>query len=300
MSAKPFQLGRGLSSLIPSKPVNPTEGTNYWGGTAQDTPVASGERVQQVPLNIIQANPRQMRQHFDHAALDDLVASIKVHGIVQPLIVSPRPEGGYYLIAGERRLRAAEVAELKTVPVIVREARQQEQLELALIENIQRQDLNPLEEAAGYLKLQDEFGLKQEEIARRVGRSRSQVANLLRLFQLPPEIQEALRQGKITLGHAKVILSLPAQSEQQKFFKQIANQGLSVHLAELQSQRVRVRGHERQVASQPPEVRGLEQELQRALGTKVKVRSRGQHGLVEIMFYSLEELVGLVKRIAGK
>jgi ParB family transcriptional regulator, chromosome partitioning protein len=300
MSAKSFQLGRGLSSLIPSK-SSASEPANYWGGASTPIPpVPVGERVQQVPLEQIKANPHQPRQHFDHAALEDLIASIKIHGIVQPLIVSIRSEGGYYLIAGERRLRAAQVAEFKTVPVIVRAAEQQEQLELALIENIQRQDLNAMEEAAGYLKLQDEFGLKQEDIARRVGRSRPQVANMLRLFQLPQEIQQALRDGKITLGHAKVILSLDKPLEQQKFFKQIMAQGLSVHLAELQSQRVRVRTHERRVLNQPPEIRGLEQELQRDLGTKVKVRSRGKQGIVEIVFYSLEELAGLVKKITGK
>ena len=297
---KPFQLGRGLSSLIPSR-SSASEPANYWGGAAAPTAAQpAGESVQQIPFNLIQANPRQPRQHFDHAALEDLIASIKIHGIVQPLIVSVRPEGGYYLIAGERRLRAAEVAGFKTVPVIVRQAQQQEQLELALIENIQRQDLNPMEEAAGYLKLQDEFGLKQEDIARQVGRSRPQVANMLRLFQLSPEIQQALRDGKITLGHAKVILSLDKPLEQQKFFKQIMAQGLSVHLAELQSQRVRVRSHERRVINQPPEIRALEQELQRALGTKVKVKSRGRQGWVEIVFYSLEELVGLVKKITSK
>jgi len=296
--AKPFQLGRGLGSLIPPR-ARPAEPLNYAGSSsAPQSSTEAGERVEQVNIGLIRPNPNQPRQHFDHAALEELVVSIKAHGIIQPLIVTRLTDGSYELVAGERRWRAAQVAELKTVPVIVRDVKKQESLEMALVENVQRQDLNPMEEAAAYLRLQDEFGLTQEEIARRVGRSRPQIANLLRLFKLSPEIQEALRQGQLTLGHAKVILSLETPVEQMRFFKQIESQGLSVHLAELQRQRVKVRGHARQSAS--PEIKSLEAELQRSLGTKVRIKQRGKQGVVELMFYSLEELAGLVRKMMGK
>lgn len=295
--AKPFQLGRGLSSLIPSKKSAP----NYWGVEPQTQPGQTqvGERIEQVEPRLINPNSRQPRQTFDEAALADLVASVKAHGILQPLLVTARSDGRYDLIAGERRLRAAELAQLATVPVVVREAKDQARLELALVENVQRQDLNPLEEALGYKRLHDEFSLTQDEIAQRVGKSRSQVANTLRLLTLPEVMQAALKSGQLTVGHAKVILSLDDPNEQTRLFHEIVSQGLPVHLSELKLQRIRVKSHERKLKIDP-QVKDWENVLQSALGTRVKVRQRGGRGLIEIAFFSLEELNQLIRRIAGR
>jgi len=302
--AKPFQLGKGLSSLIPQRKSEDKD-KNFWGGASQPIApvlpathsVASGDRIEQINLGLIKPNEHQPRQYFDHEALEDLVSSIKVHGIIQPLVVSRSPEGAYNLIVGERRLRAAEIAGLKTVPAIVRESTEQEKLELALIENIQRQDLNPLEEAEAYGRLQNEFGLTQEAIAKQVGKSRPQVANTLRLLSLPVEIQLALREGKITFGHAKVILSLPTKEEQEKLFSSITREGLPVHLAESKARAINVKSHVRKLATKDADVQQVEHELQASLGTKVKTRGSKNKGVLEIAYYSWEELVALVDRI---
>lgn len=296
--AKPFQLGKGLGSLI--QPKVPS-GTNFWGGSgAAPTPTSasSAEQVQQLPLNTVTPNEHQPRQHFEQTSLDELVASIKTHGVLQPLIVRPLGPGKFELIAGERRFRAAGVAGLSTVPAIVREASEQQRLELALVENLQRQNLNPMEEAFAYRKLQDEFGLTQAKVAERVGKSRAQVANTERLLTLPPRIQAALTAGTITFGHAKVILGVESQAEQEKLFDLIVKEGLPVRFAEAKAGRVKVRGHERRVVS--PELRAYEQELIQALGAKVKVRGTRDRGVVEVVFYSAQELAALVRKLRGQ
>lgn len=298
MSSKPFQLGRGLSSLIQPKADKTvtTAGANFWGGsTDAKASVPSNEVVHQLPLKTIKPNPKQPRQFFDHQGLEDLISSIKQHGILQPLVVSPRSDGLYDLIAGERRWRASEIAGLKTIPAIIRQAKEQERLELALVENIQRQNLNPLEEAQAFTQLQIEFNLTQDEIAKRVGKSRSQVANTMRLLTLPPSIKEALWNGAITMGHAKIILGLATPAEQEKFFRTIEKEGLSVHLAEMKAKPVTVHSHVRK--SPNPEIKLLENQLQTVLGTRVKIRERGGKGSVEIAFYSGEELKQLLERL---
>lgn len=303
--AKPFQLGRGLGSLIPGKPA---VGKNFWGaGAPASTPPSQAvpsaftgsDTVQQLPISLLHPNPHQPREHFDHESLEELVSSIKAHGILQPLIVTPRPDGQYDLVAGERRWRAAEIAGLATVPALVRELPDHERLELALIENIQRQNLNPLEEAAAYQQLQHEFNLTQEEVARHVGKSRSQIANIERLLTLPAEIQAALRDGTISFGHAKVLLGVESADEQLKLFRLITREGLPVRLAEARGRRVKVRGHERQVVASP-ELKTWAQELQSALGTRVSINSRAGRGAIQIAFYSLEELAALVRRLVGR
>jgi ParB family chromosome partitioning protein len=297
--AKTFQLGKGLSSLIPSRK---NEGANFWGGNnqasaASATPQAS--EIKQIEIKLINPNPQQPRHHFDHSSLEDLVGSIKVHGILQPLIVTPRSDGRYDLITGERRLRAAQIAGFSTVPAIVREVLQQESLEIALVENLQRQDLNPMEEAEAYVRLQSEFDLTQEKIAKQVGKSRAQVANTMRLLELLPAIQEALRQGVITFGHAKIILSVENKVEQEKLFNAIVKEGLPVRLAEAKVQKVRVRGHERKMSADP-ELKAWENELQHALGTRVKIKGTKHAGAIEVIFYSTQELVALVKKLLEK
>ncbi len=289
--AKPFQLGRGLGALIPQRKIEPTP-------TKPVISAAVAGGWQQLAPSLIDPNPAQPRKHFGHGELEELIESIKVHGILQPLIVTPAAGGRYQLIAGERRLRAAQVAGLREVPVLVRAAADQERLELALIENIQRQDLSPLEEAAGYQKLHDEFSLTQEDVAKRVGKSRAQVANTMRLLTLPAPIREALAAGQITVGHAKVILGVEGEREQIKLFQQIVREGLPVRYADAKARGVKVKSHVRQVAD--AELSSLAQELQRTLGTRVKVRGQRERGVVEILYFSFDELANLVRKLSGR
>ncbi len=296
---KPFQLGRGLGSLIPGR----APADNFWG--AASTPAGAkavpspAVEIKNINPQLIKPNPRQPRHKFDDDSLSELAASIKEHGILQPLVVSPRTDGNYDLIVGERRWRAALQANLATVPVIVRATVEQQKLELALVENIQRQNLNPLEEAEAYRRLRDEFNLTQEQIAKQVSKSRSQVANTLRLLELPESIKEALWAGKITFGHAKVILSLNTPQEQEKFFRLITAEGLPVRLAEVKAAQLKNRN---QPAALTPNLqyRQLEQELQRILGAKVRIVTVGQKGKIEIEFYSNGDLNELVNKISGK
>ncbi len=295
--AKTFQLGKGLSSLIPNKKMV-SEAPTSVNETIHVQPLAvNNAGTQKISLQLIEPNKDQPRQKFDDTSLAELVSSIKVHGILQPLVVSPLPGGRYQLVVGERRWRAAKQLELAEVPAIVRPVDEQQKLELALIENIQRQDLNPLEEAAAYRRLQSEFNLTQEQVAKQVGKSRPQVANIERLLSLPATIQQALRDGRITVGHAKVILSLPTAVEQEKFFASILREGLPVHLAEVKAQGIRVRSHQRTKVSGSPELRALEQELQNKLGTKVRIKGTTQRGLIEIVYYASEELREIIRKM---
>ncbi len=254
----------------------------------------------QLPISAIVANPKQPRREFNEATLQELVASIRNHGILQPLVVREVGSNRYEIIAGERRCRAARLAGLATVPALLREASEQERLELALVENLQREDLNPLEEALAYRRLQDEFGLTQEQVAKRVGKSRSQVANTERLLALPASIQAALRNGKITVGHAKVIMSLESEAEMLKFFETVTREGLPVRLAEAKARQQNVRRYERRVARPNPEWREYERKLQQALGTRVKIRGTGKGGALEVVFFSGEELAEIVRKVTGQ
>ena len=302
---KPFQLGRGLSALISPK----KEGVNFWGAvsTASESQSLSSDKVleplvtsgvQEISLRDIKPDVNQPRKNIEPEALQNLVASIKVHGILQPLVVSPRANGGYDLIAGERRFRAAALAGFKTVPVIIREVSEQKKLALALVENIQREDLNPLEEAVAFKRLEDEFGLTQEAIAREVGTSRAQVANTLRLLTLSPVIQQALGQNKITMGHAKVLMGIDDRAEQIKFFERILSQGLSVRETEIKTKPVRVRSHLRKTMSDP-NLKVWEKELSSALGTRVQIKGSRSKGAIEVIYFSDEELEGIVGKIVS-
>ncbi|MFZ5391416.1 MAG: ParB/RepB/Spo0J family partition protein [Patescibacteria group bacterium] len=299
--AKPFKLGKGLNSLIPQKK---SDSTNYWGAGAKadSAQVAgavtdSGERIHYLNPKDIAANSRQPRQNFNDEDLADLVASVKTHGILQPLTVSQLPGGKYELIAGERRLRAAVTAGLKQVPAILRQAKDQERLELALVENIQRQNLNPLEEAAAYQQLQQEFGLTQEKISQQVGKSRPQITNTLRLLELPDSIKQALREGKITFGHAKVIMSLDTPFEQEKFFRLITAEGLPVRLAEAKAHSLKANKSSGAPARPSNQLKAWQQQLQNILGTKVKISGSLNKGKIILEFYSSEDLMGLVEKI---
>jgi len=287
-----MSLGRGLDSLIPKKSFTPTV-------PSPDKPdeTVSGERILLIPVGEISVNPHQPRKEFGHASLEDLINSIKEHGILQPLIVTKK-DGGYELIAGERRLRASKVLGLPTVPAIVREVKENEKLELAIIENVQRQDLNPLEEAAGYQRLIDEFSLTQEEVAQKVGKSRAAVANSLRLLELPEEIQKAINDNQISASHAKVLAGLENEAEQIRFFKKIISEELNVREIETAVKESKPRKNEEPKIILPDaEKLAQEEALRSKLGTKVEIKKKDGKGQIIIGFYSEEELRELIERV---
>ncbi len=298
-------LGRGLGALLggtsPSaKPVLPS--TAYPATTIATVtaapPVDDRERVQRVPLDRVQPCPFQPRKDFTQESLRELADSIREQGIIQPLIVRKKGEH-FELIAGERRWRAAQLASLTEVPVILREADDREVLELALIENLQRENLNPIEEALGYSELISTYQMRQEDVAVKVGKSRTVVANALRLLKLPPELQTYVRDSRLSVGHAKVILGLSIPAEQQLAAERIIKEGLNVRQTEelvtrLQQPAVEVTVHTRNGAAVPVmrdvHVTNLENKLRERLGTKVQLRYRAGKGALDIRFYSDNEL----------
>jgi ParB family transcriptional regulator, chromosome partitioning protein len=279
MTNRHFGLGRGLDALIPSK---------------------QQASVEQVDVDLIGPNPQQPRTVFDAAALTELSESIKEHGVIQPLIVS-KPEassGGapYQLIAGERRLLAAKQAGLARVPVIVKEASSQDLLELALVENLQRQDLGALEEATAFKRLADDFSLTQEAIATRVGRSRSAVANSLRLLSLSEEIQSSLARGEITSGHARALLGIEDEEERRRAWRRIVEGNLTVRDAESLAKGA---GRPREIKPRrrAAELEALEEQLRGSLGTRVDLSRGRKGGRLVIHFYSDEELETIIERL---
>ncbi len=307
MSTKPGGLGRGLASLIPDTKKDSTikqQARQVWSGpagsddvTASAAPVVSSG-VAHIEVSKIKANPYQPRTQFDHNKLEDLIASIKEHGILQPIVVSPTDDG-YELIAGERRLRAATFLEFTQVPALIRDVTKQQQLELSLIENIQRQELNPIEEALSYKRLHDEFNIKQEDIGNRVGKSRSKIANMLRLLTLPDDIQNWLRDGKLTTGHAKVLLELESPQKQLVLAKKIMRQNMSVRDTSVnvkEMKGVAVKTHIRK--AQDPKIKHQEKVLQSLLGTKVLIADKLGKGKVTIEYYAPEELDALIERLS--
>lgn len=288
-----FGLGRGLEALIPNKsvkPVRPDPSTNT--GTHE------------LPINAIVPNPHQPRKQFKLPELEELAASIREHGILEPLVVSPgRQAGKYTLIAGERRLRAAELAGLQRVPVVVRQTDDQEKLELALIENIQRQDLNPLEEAKALRKLLRDFGLSQQQVATRVGRSRPAVANCLRLLDLTREAQQALLDERITEGHAKALLAVSGP-DQVALVKEIESGHLSVRQTEQRIREILSHKNPHHRSAKTGQAHDFQAEqtarsLSRHLGAKVAV-SGNSAGKITIEYHSRAERDRLVSKITGK
>lgn len=277
-------LGKGLDALIP-------------GGDAETQTVVAGG-VQQASVESIARNPRQPRVQFDAGELEELAASIREHGIIQPLIVSPGRGGNFTLIAGERRLQAAKRAGLKTVPIIVRQASDRQLLELALIENIQRADLGPLEEAEAYQHLVQDFGLSQEQVAERVGKSRVAVTNTLRLLGLSAKVKQALVDKYITEGHARALLGLTSAKAQEAALQTVLKLGMSVRQTE---GLVRKMGGEKPKAKPKPrvpaDVLDLERKLRSSLGTKVVLKHGKKGGAVTIYYYSDEELDTLLERL---
>lgn len=287
-------LGRGLGSLIPKKTM--TYGQNPFKSnfsTEESIVLNDGDRILNISLDDISVNPQQPRSDFNEAALNDLAASIKEHGIISPLIVTKKVEG-YELIAGERRLRAARIANLKKVPVIVREEGDQKKLELALIENLQRQNLNPLESALAYRRLMDEFNLTQEEASTKLGKARSSIANALRLLTLPSEIQAALAGGKISEAHAKYLLGLEGETKQINMLKKILRHNLSV--LETSKEINRLGGTK---AAKPKDFfdKNKEEDLSSYLNTKVELKRTKRGGQIIINFYGDEDLGEILTKI---
>lgn len=285
-------LGKGLNSLIPQDKKARKKVRKQ-----TSTPESQGEKLWQIPVHDIVPNPEQPRKHFDRQDLEDLVASIKKHGIMQPLTVTEKADGQFELIAGERRLRAAKIAELPTVPAVVRKATEQEKLELALIENIQRQNLNPIEEAFSYKRLINEFGLTQQDVATQVGKSRPQVANTVRLLELPDDIQKALIDGKISAGKARALLSLKDEKQQLQVFSEMIGQKVSVRDVE---RRVAAKGGASRKGSvrRDPNVMAQEQILEDRLGAKVRITQKGENGNITISYHGKDELRRLLEELS--
>ena len=272
-------LGKGLGALL--------------GDFAEET--AKKSPYQHLPLHKVEPNPHQPRQDFDETELQALADSITEHGILQPLTVRELTNGYYQIIAGERRWRAARLAGLQEIPAVIVEADDKKVMELALIENLQRQDLNPVEEALGYQSLMQDHGLTQEDAARRVGKSRPAVANALRLLQLPEEVLEMLRLGKLTAGHARAVLSIGSEKKQREAAQKIAALGLSVRQAELLCKNMDKAPAPEKIPSLAVDYIGeCEKQLSKHLGRGVKIVSGKRKGRFELEFYGAEDLQNLL------
>jgi len=292
----PQGLGRGLSSLIPKKTL--TYGKNPFAVDeaeleGQRIVLGDSDRILKISPDKIIINPQQPRTHFSESALNDLAQSIKQHGIIQPLVVTKNGDN-FELIAGERRWRSAKMIGLKEVPVIVREEKAQKKLELALIENLQRENLNPLEMALAYKRLIDEFNITQEEVAKRVGKARSSVANALRLLTLPESIKVALVEGRLSEAHAKYLLSLDSDEQRVNMLKKILRQNLTV--ADTNREIKRLTGVGSKKAKDYGDL-AREIELGEYFSTKVEFKRSGRGGKIIIDFYSEEELDEILKKI---
>jgi ParB family chromosome partitioning protein len=279
-SDRPQGLGRGLAALIP-----------------QRAPSAAGSI--EIPLARIRENPRQPRLRMHDDALASLAESIRQHGVIQPILVTETIDG-YMLVAGERRVRAARIAGLERVPAIVRQLADRQQLELALVENLQREDLDPMEAARAYRQLMDEFSFTQEDLATRVGRARSTVANTLRLLELHPAVQDAIAASLITEGHARALGGLPPEVQAPAVTTVIADD-LSVRQTEELVRRLREPRVERQTvaAAADPDVERVEEDLRRSLGTKVRLTRTRRGGRIVIEYFGDEELTRLYQRLVG-
>ena len=288
MAEKRKALGRGLRALIPEVP-------------AAETATAGGS-AQEIDLDLVQPNPDQPRRAVDDAKLEELAQSIRAHGVIQPIVVTRRAgEAGFEIIAGERRWRAAQRAGLLRVPVVVRDVSRTKRLEVALIENIQREDLNPIEEAAAYGRLADEFGMTQQQIAEAVGKERATVANYQRLLGLPAAVQADVAAGRLTMGHARALAGLSDAEDQLAAARRIREGDLSVRDAEALVKRVATPKPDS--AAETPaadvHVRAAEERLRVSLGTRVKIVQRGKRGRIEISFTSENELQRLYTHLTG-
>ncbi len=277
-------LGRGLSALLSDTPET---------GRLDEAPLASGN-MNEIAISEIEVNPFQPRKNFDKETLQELADSIKIHGIIQPVTVRKLARNQYQLISGERRFQAARLAGLKTIPVYVRSADDQQMLEMSLIENIQRENLNPIEIALSYQRLLTECNLKQDELGDRVGKNRTTVTNYLRLLKLPPDIQIALRDNKLSMGHARAIISIENTEVQLLIFKRTVREDLSVRqveeLVRSMTKAVKEKSQTKTTTASSREIVQLQAKLSSHFGTKVNVKSDGRKGEIKIPFLSIEDL----------
>jgi ParB family chromosome partitioning protein len=279
-------LGKGLGALIP-------QGSVFTGGRT----------IVNVDINSVVPNPRQPRTRFSKESLHDLSESIKVQGVIEPILTRMR-DGKYELVAGERRLRAAKLAGITAIPAIVKDFTDQQSLELSLIENLQREDLNPMDEAEGYARLSAEFGLTQEAVSKRVGKDRSTVANMVRLLALPKQIKDSLRKAEITVGHARPLLTLEGADKQLHFWHEIVKNNLNVRDAEIlvtgkEDRSKAKKGGRKRVFTQNVELNALVEQLTEHLATKVNIHGSAERGRIEIEYYSREDLERVLELISG-
>jgi ParB family chromosome partitioning protein len=282
-------LGRGIDALL-------------YAETESSTLVTT------IPIVSIKVSGEQPRKNFSNEALEELARSIESKGVLQPILVEPVGGGEYIIVAGERRLRAAKLAKLKEIPALIRSFSQLEKTEIALIENLQREDLSPVEEARGYKTLIDLGKLTQEEVARRIGKNRATVANCLRLLNLPGSMLEALDKGRISAGHARALLAVQKTADQEMLFRQILDQDLSVREVEKQAAKIqrdaqvkdRGTGGRTKEIRKSPEIRSIEERFIERLGTKVNIRGSDSKGKVEIAYYSMDDLERLFSLIVGE
>ena len=284
MADKRPALGRGLSALIPDAPTAP----------------GASERALEVDIDLLRPNKFQPRTQMDDGRIDDLSRSIKANGVIQPIVVRKTAESGYEIVAGERRWRASQRAGLLKVPIVVRDIPDERLLAAALIENIQRENLNPIEEAHAYRRLADEFGLTQEQIADSVGKDRSSIANYVRLLRLPAQIREYVGAGTLSMGHARALLGLPDESSQARVGTEVVNKSLSVRETEMLVRRAISPPPEKPEAQKDVHTRAAEERLRFALGTRVRIVRKGKGGRLEIDFGDENELHRLYEQLTEK
>jgi ParB family chromosome partitioning protein len=282
-------LGRGLGALIPQRQDAPAPAESH-----------ATQGLAEIPISQIQPNPFQPRKTFNEASIDELARSVREHGIVQPLVVT-RAGDKYKLIAGERRYRAAQKAGLTTVPVLIKEMMTEgDALQIALIENIQREDLNPIEEAMAYHQLHDDFQLTQEEISRRVGKERSTVANFLRLLKLPDPVKKLLASGQLSMGHARALLAIESPKKQEQLAERVVRKNLNVRQTEMLASESSPKTAEKKEKEKDVFTRDAEDKLQRTLRTKVEIDRRRRGGVIHIRYGSEDELIRVVDELMGR
>lgn len=290
-------LGKGIRSLL----QNIDADLKTTGGNLKTNVVEQVTAITRIPLEQIQTNPKNPRRDFDEVALNELAASIKLHDIIQPLTVSKMADGRYQLIAGERRYRASKLAGLKDVPAYVRQANDNELLELALLENLQREDLNAIEISLSYKRMMDELHYTQEQVAERMGKERSTVTNYIRLLKLPPGIQLAVRNGSLSMGHARALINIDTVDRQLFVFEEIKSKQLSVRQTEELVRKMYKEGPGVKTSAKPtlpPAYKKIEDNLASHFATKVKLaHNKSGHGSITIEYYSLEELNKILEQM---
>jgi ParB family chromosome partitioning protein len=297
-TGKKDALGKGIRSLL----QNIDSDLKTTAGTLKEPVVEKATGINRIPMDNISINPKQPRRDFDEQAMSELAASIKMHDIIQPVTVSQLPNGSYQLISGERRYRASKIAGLKDIPAYVRQANDQQLLELALLENLQREDLNAIEVALSYKRMMEELDYTQEQVAERMGKERSTVTNYIRLLKLPPDIQLSVRNGSISMGHARAIVNVDTVDRQLYIFKEIKEKGLSVRQTE-DLVRQLFKNEEKGVkpvakSNLPPAYKRIEDNLATHFGTKVKLaHNKKGFGSISIDYYSLQELNKILEQM---